>query len=62
MRRAFPEFRPLEAGMFNEDAILGRQPGDWRELKPMREWGKKVGKVLGEMRQPQPERRPPEVP
>lgn len=61
IRRAFPEFRPLQVGMFNGEVTTAIQTGDWRELDSVRAWGQKMGKVLFEMLQPRPERQPPEA-
>ncbi|MFN7036326.1 MAG: flavodoxin domain-containing protein [Bellilinea sp.] len=73
MRRTFPEFRPLEVGLFagrvSEEALLhaghgGKsdlKPGDWRDWEAIREWGQKMGKILFGMCQPStPVRLPPE--
>lgn len=61
IRRAFPEFRPLQVGMFNGDVSAASQTGDWRELATVRAWGQTMGKVLFEMLQPRPERKPPDA-
>jgi hypothetical protein len=73
IRRTFPEFRPLEVGLFAgrvaEEALLhgthggqsALKPGDWRDWEAIREWGSKMGKILYGMCQPAPPARlPPE--
>ncbi len=68
IRRTFPEFRPLEVGLFagrvSEEVLhhapsagqmLGQgelKPGDWRDWEAIREWGRKMGKTLFGMCQP----------
>ncbi|GIV62912.1 MAG: flavodoxin domain-containing protein [Chloroflexota bacterium] len=73
IRRTFPEFRPLEVGLFGGrvgEEILHHKPplnpnelkpGDWRDWEAIREWGRKMGKILFGMCQPSPPARlPPE--
>ncbi len=73
IRRTFPEFRPLEVGLFagkvgdeifHHPAGVGQpelKVGDWRDWEAIREWGRKMGKILFGMCQPsQPVRLPPE--
>ncbi|MEW6181447.1 MAG: flavodoxin domain-containing protein [Chloroflexota bacterium] len=72
IRRTFPEFRPLEVGFFGgkveEEAIPHLEggsesefmAGDWRNWEEIRNWGRKMGKILFGMCQPSlPPRMPP---